>query len=524
MRRKLFILLFALCGMAQAAAQEYEYVPFVREGVKWVYSIENYHYFEDYHTNPARGDNKAYRTIEMKGDTVINGKTYKAVHKYSGDGINEESDTIPVYLREEDKKVYAIVPNYKYYDDCRVGNYYYRCKNEYSDSLLSGEEFLFYDFENPIAYWSRWYKEEDYGWGNVNLKMDTITVGNHFAKRYMDREGTWVDFQIIEGIGAIGAIGANSYPLAFFMPLFPGEHVTEYYNLEKVVENGEVIYPENYVEDSYMPLIREGVKWVNEKVTVHDGDTTSHYYTYEFKGNHPVKGANSLTYKALYSYDGRGHKLDVENDSLVAGMRENESCIAYECNVPLNTYIDQERNIIDFEHIMDDEGLLLLYLLGSSPDGPLWCESHFINHQIVPFLNDENFVKVQPIIIDGYRCSRLAYIGEQGDTLAYVVEGIGFDSSDMGDLLTPFTRKPDPDADYQEWCGLSHVVKDGKIIYKGMRYREGAFDGIDEVVSEQPRRPLDDNYYNLMGQPVGKEIPTAPGIYIHHGQKIVINY
>ena len=92
----------------------------------------------------------------------------------------------------------------------------------------------------------------------------------------------------------------------------------------------------------------------------------------------------------------------------------------------------------------------------------------------------------------------------------------------MGDLLTPFTRKPDPSADYQEWCGLSHVVRDGQIIYKGMRYRDGALDGIDEVVADKSPRSLDDNYYNLMGQPVGKNLPTLPGIYIHHGNKILV--
>ena len=63
---------------------------------------------------------------------------------------------------------------------------------------------------------------------------------------------------------------------------------------------------------------------------------------------------------------------------------------------------------------------------------------------------------------------------------AYVVEGIGFDSRDMGDLLTPFTRKPDPDAEYQEWCGLSHVIKDGKIIYKGLRYDAAAVEGLTD--------------------------------------------
>ena len=103
----------------------------------------------------------------------------------------------------------------------------------------------------------------------------------------------------------------------------------------------------------------------------------------------------------------------------------------------------------------------------------------------------------------------------------YIVQGIGFDSRDMGDLLTPFTRKPDPSADYQEWCGLSHVVKDGQIIYKGMRYRDGAHDGINEVAADR-RRLQDANYYDLMGRPVGNDVPTTPGIYIHQGKKIVV--
>ena len=77
---------------------------------------------------------------------------------------------------------------------------------------------------------------------------------------------------------------------------------------------------------------------------------------------------------------------------------------------------------------------------------------------------------VDPVEIDGYSCNRYAYIGEDGEPLCYIIEGIGIDSRDMGDLLAPFTRLPDPDADYQEYCGLSHVIKDGRIIYKGMRY------------------------------------------------------
>ena len=87
-------------------------------------------------------------------------------------------------------------------------------------------------------------------------------------------------------------------------------------------------------------------------------------------------------------------------------------------------------------------------------------------------------------------------------------------NSSAGNYLVPIPLAPK----------LCHVVKDGQIIYKGMRYAPDNMTGIDEVVVVE--RPcgavLDDQYYNLMGQPVGKEIPTMPGIYIHHGKKIVV--
>ena len=36
MSKKLILLMLSLLGMTQAVAQESEYIPFVREGVKWV--------------------------------------------------------------------------------------------------------------------------------------------------------------------------------------------------------------------------------------------------------------------------------------------------------------------------------------------------------------------------------------------------------------------------------------------------------------------------------------------------------
>jgi hypothetical protein len=220
-----------------------------------------------------------------------------------------------------------------------------------------------------------------------------------------------------------------------------------------------------------------------------------------------------------------GSSFDELNDSIISGVQP--TTLGYFTtfdNLAQDEVVAEGRNLVIPNGLITEvflyDGLYSYYNFWG------WTIDHYTrpNLQVeVPGLQVENFVEIEPVDIDGQQMQRIAYVDNQGDTLAYIVQGIGFDSRDMGDLLTPFTRKPDPDADHQEWCGLSHVVKDGKIIYKGMRYRNENLTGIDEVVAEQPRRPLDNNYYNLMGQPVGKEVPTAPGIYIHHGQKICVS-
>ena len=278
----------------------------------------------------------------------------------------------------------------------------------------------------------------------------------------------------------------------------------------------------------YMYLIEQGKKWVNEKVIVNHGDTTCYYYIYEIQGK---QAANSLcvdgdSIDVCHYYT--GPHIDLDNDSIVSYLAESFGLWA-ECyyNYPYQKICDEGRNMIEreihetFHYPVPHYYERLYYFASFRPEQQI---NYYLNHQTEPkLLTEENLVPAEPLVLEGKQCQRMAYINEQGDTLAYVVEGIGFDSYDLGDLLTPFTRKPDPDADYQEWCGLSHVVKDGKIIYKGMRYREGVVTGIDEVVADKsPRRPQDENYYNLMGQPVGKDVPTAPGIYIHNGKKIIV--
>ena len=82
-KRSILLVALALLAVSQVAANEYMYTPFVREGVKWVYYYVNEDGF--YPADTILGKGKVYMNLEFKGDTVINGLTYKAMHKYNGE-------------------------------------------------------------------------------------------------------------------------------------------------------------------------------------------------------------------------------------------------------------------------------------------------------------------------------------------------------------------------------------------------------------------------------------------------------
>ena len=443
--------MLTLLGMSQAVAQEYEYVPFVREGVKWEYTCWNSRYGEIF-------------TLELKGDVEIDGKTYKAMHKYSGDKINWENDTVPVYLREEDKVVYGIVPDGKTYDDCPVG---VDRDQAMMEKIAAGEEFVLYDFNDAAGLVEAWSTIPD----NRPCKVlsDVVSIAGKKARRYMSVYNS-NDFCVIEGIGLDGIF--YGYPIAMHNCLVT---LTSEVSLNRVLENGVEIYrSEHYKVPRYgsleeiLPIAREGVQWVNERVVISKGDTTRYYYNYEFKG-----ATNSQSHPICYSYTGNTLDSSTAKVAAVFQIDGNMNNVVRDYyiynNEAYETVLEEDRNMISY---VDWYGRHLLYKFSRTQSDIEFfsAQNYPILYQREDFLTRENFKEVEPLEIEGMKCRRYAYLGEDGEPLAYIVEGIGFDSRDMGDLLTPFTRQPDPDADYQEYCGLSHVIKDGEIIYKGLRY------------------------------------------------------
>ncbi len=260
MKKTLLIALFALLGLAQAVAQEYEYAPFVREGVKWVcYYDRHDNFFPP--TDIFFNSGKNYFILEMSGDTVINGNSYKAIHKYSGAAIDPLNDTILLYVREENKIVYGIAPEGHFYPGFVVGyGYGDGSEHPYYESIflqaINHEELILYNFNDPENYYDLifWRDRGGHAGRLKYIANDTIQVGDRLAKkhvfnRYED------NFYIIESVG-FDSDDTPGYLLAYLFNHYPCPP----YWLSHVVQNGTIIYKGVH----YDPNIRVGIDEVVE--------------------------------------------------------------------------------------------------------------------------------------------------------------------------------------------------------------------------------------------------------------------
>ena len=522
MKRLLIISILALLGMAQLAAQDdYEYVPFVREGVKWVYTYTNVDEPElGYSADPNLGYGTVYLTLELKGDTVINGKTYKAMHKYYGDAINTVNDTIPVYLREEDKVVYGIVPDGKTYPDCPIGNIYdYTLLNK----MENGDEFILYNFQDPQAYWRYLFSpdmsETDFQeiFDDFVLQSTSfMNIGSHVVKCH-----TFGGFRMIEGIGVDGKSSVwFGYTLFPWTPIYAGVGYV-HFRIRYVVENDEIIYksvnyegPKPTQDDyEYVPFVREGVKWVysytNEDVMDRPADPNLQYgtvyLTLELKGDTIINGK---TYKAMHKY--YGDAINTVNDTIPVYLREEDK-VVYGIVPDGKTYPDcpigRTFDSIIRDQIRNGEEFVLYDF--QNPES-FW-------NSIYDWEGGFELVSSDLIQIGAHLAKR--YVCSGADDFIYI-EGVGVDSRSFGYTLFPlkpiFVGSGDVKFEFR------YLMEDDEIVYKGFHY-EGTHDGIDEVVTDKQRCSNDPQYYNLMGQPVGKDVPTVPGIYIHQGRKICVS-
>ena len=280
MKKNLIIVLLALLGVTQLSAQEGEYIPFVREGVKWVcyFDSEYCHAYEvDWSRFYPLG--KTYFTLEIKGDTVINGKAYKKMHKYSGDAINAQCDTVPVCLREEGKIVYGIIPNPEEYYGLFIGYgmwFYKRPDINIVDAARSGEEFILYDFSNPENYYNTIYhlRNGDGSLSNQSSEFnyegcDEVSIGDRMARCYRFKYLGFFDVFFIEGIGYDSNIYGYTLGYLYVSRNQMMHPWCQGLFLNHVEENGKIIYKgirydEHHVQMTAADVNGDGVAYPSQ--------------------------------------------------------------------------------------------------------------------------------------------------------------------------------------------------------------------------------------------------------------------
>ena len=211
-----------------------EYVPLVKEGVRWECEIVR-------RTVPEDFEPTYYfpYDIVISGDSIINGKEYKKCH-YLFEGYNSTPcDSTMIALLREDidtKRVYLILSSgYKFPIPYALPDY------ETPDvvNLAYDKETLLYDFADI--------SDSNQYWGYLTnyTAADTI-IDNANRKMYLNNNQSEKPFGIMEGIGNMGNKNVTGdllfpRPMSNNIPSAPARYIDpvflNYYN-----ENGELVY------------------------------------------------------------------------------------------------------------------------------------------------------------------------------------------------------------------------------------------------------------------------------------------
>ena len=167
------ISLLAAMIAGSVAAQTNNYVPLVREGVRWTYTVQTEVDGVKYTRNV---------TEWFSGDTVIAGKAYKKLYRQEPHYVTGDSSMPVGCARETDKVVYAIIFDYQ---------------QSSSLNIVPGKEFTLYDFSSPYVNCSR----------NLSLKSESEeTIGGVSRKVYsfgVPDGATGEYIKLVDGIGCV---------------------------------------------------------------------------------------------------------------------------------------------------------------------------------------------------------------------------------------------------------------------------------------------------------------------------------
>lgn len=452
MRIKIFkniaFLLIALTFATQSTAQEYVYVPLVREGVQWINVWQR--------DNVESGNtDRCISALAFKGTQEYQGKIYQALYlstlqsNCDEKAVADENEPVAL-LREEDKRIYAV--------DLQEIHHRHLCNDDKAEVLI-------YDFNE---------------------------IGNSFLCQYYHLQPNSQVEQIIDGVAGklyncdfgriVEQVGYDSED-AILLPFRGGPNDGSTLGLAMVKKDGKVIYNGTYAsliqDDSYVPLVREGVQWVHfwslEWALVGEDERFAKAYIFEFRGTEVIDG---VEYAKLYSYL-EGESLD-ESKEPVAYVREQDKVVYRRWDKSSN-----EEVIYDFNNMANVE--------------PEWYNEQDEGKEYTYTIED--------VVVAGQVRKKHIYAGWE------IVEGVGCLNNYSTVMDGIFPVLPDDGSTN----GLSHVIENGEVVIDGERrsaYLEwGSGDAnADGLLNGSDVTSL---YSNLLNREEDGDLPATVGMDVN---------
>ena len=391
-----------------------DYVPLVREGVKWV----------EYYNNSIENI-ESLTSYQFDGQKEIGGNIYSMLYAAN---INDatQNNRLVAYVREQDKQIY-IIP---------VDSEVYGC-------IISNEdinEYKIYDF-NDIT--SPYTLEEIF---LTPVSSEQMQLGDNLVNLYNIGNTK----RIAEGVGCLDNVFYDPWPMA--MP--DGSHTS----LAWFEDNGEILFKGedyeaavDYLSD-YVPLVREGVVW--EYVGCRQYSHQHSLYALEFNGTTTIDGK---LYHKIYrtDYDKQGN---AQEPYFVAYVREENKIVS--------VYIDTYEQDEDFYYTYWWDIPKTLYDFSKPmflPD-----EAYIIFGNDGPIDYNTNYYPSSSIEVEVGETTRKGYFIDHGndDESFKTIEGIGVDC-DFGDLLIPYRTFY---TGFNPMASLAAVYENGELVYKGRAY------------------------------------------------------
>ncbi len=202
------LITFTICGQTNS-----NYVPLVREGVEWTFTVS---YENSFGFNYMRNV-----TEHFSGDTTVNGVTYKKLYRHEPE--NPYSSATPVAgMREANGAVHVI-----YFGNVPLHN---------GIDATVNQDIKLYDFAHADSLLAM-----------PQMSESTISIGGterkaHTYEHKITSDGDSIILQLIEGVGVVSHGSMFAGELADPFRLISTGNINETATLYSVKENGQEVY------------------------------------------------------------------------------------------------------------------------------------------------------------------------------------------------------------------------------------------------------------------------------------------